>query len=284
MAELLRSAVVIVALVMGAFSSAPAVAQDVPPGMGPEALQSFQRGTTHAQARDWEAAAREFQRSYDLEPRKESLFAWAQAERLRGNCARAVDLYRRVLPLDLTPKQKQAAERNLERCDRSNEEARREAALGTASTAAANPPLSAPIPGPPGTGAPPVNPAGLRGSSGRATDIPPPIASKRSLLLGAVLHAGTAVGLAGAVTFFMLSRASVQQASDDFLFREYTADLAEAHRRQRFATGFAAAGVLFGGATVLYWLAPRSGRETAPTTSVAFVGPDGPGLTLRGPF
>jgi hypothetical protein len=84
--------------------------------MDPRAREHLERGVVHYEAKRYEAAIAEFKAGYALEPRRELLFAWAQAERLRGNCAGAVGLYRKVLEQAPSPEQARVTSYHLERC------------------------------------------------------------------------------------------------------------------------------------------------------------------------
>lgn len=64
----------------------------------------------------YELAAARFEASYELDPRPELLFAWAQAERLTGDCVHAAKLYERFLASGPRPKQRKAATALLALC------------------------------------------------------------------------------------------------------------------------------------------------------------------------
>lgn len=86
------------------------------PSPSMDADAHLERGQAHFEAKDYAAAGREFSAAYDLDPRPEFLYARAQAERLNGNCADAVPLYRAYL--DTEPDQEAAdfARTNLAQC------------------------------------------------------------------------------------------------------------------------------------------------------------------------
>ena len=84
--------------------------------MDPEAKVHLDRAVAHYAAKAYDAAIVEFRASYAIEPRRELLFAWAQAERLRGNCAAAVPLYRKVLDGQPSQQQAEIARAHLDRC------------------------------------------------------------------------------------------------------------------------------------------------------------------------
>jgi tetratricopeptide (TPR) repeat protein len=83
-----------------------------------EAQKLYERGLQLYSARQYEAAISSFQKAFDLDGRREILFAWAQAERLSGDCPSAVVLYRRFLAMSPGPREVEAAQLNLKRCER----------------------------------------------------------------------------------------------------------------------------------------------------------------------
>jgi tetratricopeptide (TPR) repeat protein len=84
--------------------------------MSEESRQILEKGLRLFGEKNYQAALAEFEQGYALEPRREFLFAMAQAERLRGNCPRAIDLYRHFLATKPTEKQIEAARSGMARC------------------------------------------------------------------------------------------------------------------------------------------------------------------------
>jgi len=84
--------------------------------MRPEAKQRFDAGMTHYAARRWTDAIREFEAAYAIEPRREILFAQAQATRLSGACGAAVPLFERFLATRPPVQQVEATRIALARC------------------------------------------------------------------------------------------------------------------------------------------------------------------------
>jgi len=72
-------------------------------------------------ASDFDTSAAKLERAFGLEPIPTLLYPWAQAERARGNCTRAIELYQRFL--DSGPPQRTAeyARQNIERCRQPDE-------------------------------------------------------------------------------------------------------------------------------------------------------------------
>jgi tetratricopeptide (TPR) repeat protein len=77
-----------------------------------EALARFQQGGVLFGANDYAGASAAFEAAYELDAQRDYLYAWAQAERLRGNCASAIVLYDRYVQTKPAPRQIQAAESN----------------------------------------------------------------------------------------------------------------------------------------------------------------------------
>jgi hypothetical protein len=209
------------ALLAGVLASAAVARGQDDPGRA-----AFDQGAALASERKYDEAARAFERSYELDAKKEALFAWAQVERLAGHCRKAADLYQRFLASpDLTPTQIEAAELNRHRCEE-------------------EPP---PRPAPVLTAPPPVV-------------TPVPARSRQAMVLGTVLAGGAAAATAGSFTFFLIARNDERQASSAELYGDYFAPARRARDRQRLALGLLGAGVLLGGGALLDWLvtAPRA--------------------------
>jgi hypothetical protein len=229
---------------------------DDPPAPPDEARVHFDTGAALATLRKYEEAAREFKASYELDPRKEALFAWAQVERLGGNCPAAVELYRRFLAsADLTPTQIEAAELNVRRCQ-------------------SEPKVE---PAPP--------PAPIAAAATIAVAAPPPVVvtparSRRAVVAGAVLLGGAVACAAASVTFYLLSRNDESTASSARVLQDYYDPAHHAIERQRLAAGLLGAGVLLGGGALLEWLtsAPRAPRLAA------WIDPRGVGAALAGRY
>ena len=82
----------------------------------PSATQEYDRGIALYLDGNYAASVRAFSRSYAIEPRRETLFAWAQAERLQGNCPKAIELYDRYLTQDPPAAQVPIVREHLARC------------------------------------------------------------------------------------------------------------------------------------------------------------------------
>jgi hypothetical protein len=112
--------------------------------MRDEARAHYDRGLALYQAKDYAAAIRELEAGFATDPRREFLFAEAQAKRLSGDCRGAVPLYQRFLDTAPPPVQASAAQIALGRCAQMLAAARAEP-----QAALPPPPLPPPPPPPP---------------------------------------------------------------------------------------------------------------------------------------
>jgi hypothetical protein len=84
--------------------------------MRPDARVLFERALSHFGTHDYPAAIVDLEAGYALEPRRDFLFAEAQAKRLHGDCGGAVALYQRFLLTNPPAVQASAAQIALGRC------------------------------------------------------------------------------------------------------------------------------------------------------------------------
>ena len=84
--------------------------------MTPEARALYERGLSLYGAKDYAGAIRAFEDGFAREPRREFLFANAQARRLAGDCRGAVPLYQRFLGMSPPAVQESATQIALGRC------------------------------------------------------------------------------------------------------------------------------------------------------------------------
>jgi hypothetical protein len=116
--------------------------------MTAEARALYDTGMSSYSARAFAEAAQAFHAAYALDPRREILFAEAQATRLSGDCATAVPLYQAFLASAPPPQQIEATELALARC-REVPTAPVRPAAGPARPADKQPPTPAPVLFPP---------------------------------------------------------------------------------------------------------------------------------------
>lgn len=89
----------------------------------PEAQAKLREAQEAFAAEDFDAAAAAVESAYFIEPKPMLLYPWAQAERSRGDCAAAVELYRRFLASDPAAELATVATENMERCQEQLDEA-----------------------------------------------------------------------------------------------------------------------------------------------------------------
>jgi tetratricopeptide (TPR) repeat protein len=86
-----------------------------PPGAG-DVEGHLDRALALFNARNYAEAAHEFRRAYEKKPSGDYLYAWAQSERLSGNCANAMPLYEQYLTREPGGANAEVARINLARC------------------------------------------------------------------------------------------------------------------------------------------------------------------------
>src|SRR5688572_3056011 len=104
----MRSAALALAVVL--VVARPAAADPVR-GMKPEAKKHFDAGLAAYADKDYQRAADELAAGHAVDPHPDFLFPWAQAERLSGDCAAAVPLYRKVLDAGVEDDERRDVER-----------------------------------------------------------------------------------------------------------------------------------------------------------------------------
>src|SRR5688572_19809072 len=65
----------------------------------PEAQPHFERATAAYEARDYDGALVALRAAYAIDPRPDLVYAQAQAQRMAGRCADAIETYRAFLAL-----------------------------------------------------------------------------------------------------------------------------------------------------------------------------------------
>jgi hypothetical protein len=242
----------ILALLLIALGTASAWAQPAPdPATSGDASAHWKRGLAEHAAHHYQAASGEFAACYQLEPRRDCLFAWAQAARLSGDCETASDLYRRYLQADLSPRQAEAARSQLAAC---------EAQL--AARPAADRPAPAPAPPPAVASSPPAPPApptaGAPGPPAPPPEPPPPSPWYRDAWGDAL----AAAGIAGLATGAVLYAAARRDASSSApTYGAYADQLARAGRTRDWAVvAFGAGAALLAGGITHMVLTTRPSR------------------------
>ena len=213
--------------------------------MRPEARVLYDRGLSLYQAKDYAGAVRAFEEGFALEPRREFLFANAQARRLAGDCRGAVPLYQRFLEMAPPAVQASATHIALARC----------AQQMAAERPVAAPPVVAPPPPPPAP--------------------PPPWWQDRA---GAALLGAGVVGLAVGASFLWAAHSALP-AGDTLTYGQFSAARATADARFTVAViGLASGGALAAAGVARYAWVRHERRARATLTIVPG------GLALEGWF
>ncbi len=260
----------------GARAEPPSGSQESPETSAvSHARTQYDRGVQLAAEKRYADAARELESSYALDPRRETLFAWAQVVRLAGDCPTAVRLYRQFVAVAAAPQEVEAATLGLKRCEREAERLPEPAA----GAAAARPlPPSGPTAAKSATAPPAASGAtATRLTSGMALPSapPPPPSPARGGALTAVLLAGGAVLAATGGALFLGAAAAERSAGSALRYDAYHDALGRARFMQAAAVGLTAAGVSLGAAGV-FRLVLRGGgghsTESAMPRSPAVAG------------
>lgn len=231
---------------------------------GKAARAEFDLGVSLYKRQDYEGARAALERSAHLERDVETLFAWAQAERQLGNCAKAIELYEQLLDLPMPAANKRAIRPKIDECK------------AMLATQPAEPTPVEPTPVEPAEPQPAPRP--------RPPEPPRPSPSSSGLThpVGIGLLGAGALGLAVGGYFLYDGRQADLDSRVATNYFEY-ARLREAADTQG-TRGVIAAGI--GGAFVvagIIWYATRgsAGRD-APVTG--WLAPEGGGLAARGRF
>ena len=212
--------------------------------MHPAAQALYDRALKGFETRDYAAAVRDLEAGFALDPRREFLFAEAQAHRLNGDCKSAVPLYKKFLDTDPDDVQVNAAHIALARC--------------------AEQMATAPAPPAPSTKAPPIGTSAPVDPPPRA---PAPVAPWYKDTIGGVLL-GTGVAALAAGTGFSFAALSARDDANQSAenYPDFTSRWSTARGRSRIAAGaFAAGAALTGVAIYRYWHVRRAQAHVPAT-------------------
>jgi tetratricopeptide (TPR) repeat protein len=254
---------------------APARADD-PPEHVPTAKEKadakahIAAGTKLYNVQQYDKAAEEYQQAYLLDPRPEYLYASAQAQRLGGDCTKAMRSYQAYLRANPPETERAKAEKNIERCE---EDLKSKAAGEAQPPPEELPPL------------PPAPPPPMELMPQESVPPPPPPAPSKSYVVGHLLvGGGVALGAVGTY-FFLHGRSTINDINaaatyDDFAARRGGLDSAKTQQTLG-VLGIAAGGAAIGGGIIYYVLHASGDEETTITPSVA---PGAAGVTVGGSF
>ena len=86
------------------------------PAMKPEAKRHLDAGLRAFAVQDYAHAISEFQTGFEIDPRREFLYALGQAERMSGDCEKAIRSYDAFLQTNPPDRQAEPARQNIKRC------------------------------------------------------------------------------------------------------------------------------------------------------------------------
>jgi tetratricopeptide (TPR) repeat protein len=218
------------------------------------------------EAKDWDAAIREFEQAYALDPKPALLYATAQAYRFANRCGKAIELYRRYLTGKLTDTQIAAAKTGISLCEpkeapaEPKPEPRIEPKPEPRIKLAPSEPLARPAPEPSIEPAPERRPWYTDG-------------------IGDALTAGGVVGIAVGATFLVMAGSSESAAKSAQFRDDFLRDLDDATQRKKIGwTSLGVGSALAVGGVLVYVLRDRGHHDTA------VVGTDGRAIYISGAF
>ena len=245
-------------LVIGALlASVPAMAAP----KGKAAKAAFDRGVAAYQKGDFPGASEALGQSYRLEPDIETLFAWAQSERQQNNCESALDLYTKLLELDMPAENKDAVRAKMDECK----------AIIAAKTGVLDKPLD-----PPKQEDKPVEPPPVEEPKpqpeGRSPWWKDPIGD--ALTVGGVVALGV-----GGYFLYSAKQAEDKSKENDAVF-EAQQDKAESHGKIGVVLTLTGGAFIVGG--IVRYMTRSSGKES--TTVTGWVTSDSGGVAAFGRF
>lgn len=226
------------------------------------AKAAFDVGVAAYTKNDWPAASAALEKSFGLEADPDTLFAWAQSERQRGDCAHALELFDKLLGFDLPAPNKAAVKERVDECK--------------AIVAAQKPAEPGPRPAP-------VEPAPPVEAKSEPAPMPPSAEGRawwKDPIGGALVGAG-AIGLATGTYFLLSARAAdrdAKAATNYFDFEAFT-DRAESRGRIGVISTLAGAALVTGG---IVWYATHGKKTESRLTT--WVAPTGAGLVAHASF
>ena len=247
-----------------------------------DARAHFDRGVAAYTKGDYAGAAEALGASFVIEADPETLFAWAQTERKLGHCDRAIDLYKKLLAMNLPAENKKAVQVQIDECKAVLAE--KPAKGGPKPKVTKGKPELKPAEVKPVEPAP-VEPAPV---APIASPLPPPVdpiehedrAWWKDPIGGALVGAGV-IGIGVGVVFLVQgsNADATKETAPTYQSYEERANRAESLGRRGVIT------LVIGGALVtggVVWYATRSkGGERRVSTVVT---PSGAGVALSGSF
>lgn len=239
--------------------------------MKPDAQTHFDAALAHYQAEEYAQAAAEFGKAHAIDPQVSTLFAWAQSERLAGNCKKAVELYQTLRKETLPDSDKLAVLEGLELCgryDANTEPKPKPAAEPKPEPSPAPPPDPEPTPQPPPSG----SPQRAEGSPWYADWV------------GDTLLVAGAFGVGIGASFWVISSSTADDAKNATTYDDHV-DLEDSAQSKRTIAivSLTAGTALIGGAVARYLMRGGGDSESAVAAG-AWVGDGTTGFAIGGRF
>lgn len=224
----------------------------------PAAKAAFDEGVRAFGSKDYAAAAAALKASFALEDDTDTMFAWAQAERLSGNCEDAKVLFERLLERKLPEANANAVRAAMEDCTPPEP---------------VEPPDPTPVEPPPPVVQPP--------------EPQQPVDTPRAWFLDPVGGALTVAGVAGigvGIGFFVSARSADQAKDSAMTYGEFAKHRDKAEQNGTIAVIAGGAGLVLLGAGIA-WYATRD-ASTERTTPTAWFDPasSSGGFAVSGSF
>lgn len=259
--EVIRSAAILVLALATPALAAP---------KGGAAKVAFNKGVAAYKKGAFDTASEALAKSFALEADPDTLFAWAQSERQRGKCDKAIELFEKLLAYELPDENKRAIREKVDEC---------KTILGAQKPVVVEPPP--PEPAPPAPAPDPAPAIADPATEPPRSDAPAPEGRPWwKDPVGGVLVGSGVVGL-GVGGYFLLSARGAANDADAatnyFDFEEHT-QRAEARGRNGLIAALAG-GALVGAGVI--WYATRGEAKTTVSTWFA---PNGGGVLARARF
>lgn len=229
---------------------------------GAEARAAFDKGVAAYKKADYAGASDALGRSFSLEADADTLYAWAQTERKLNHCDKAVELYTRLLEMDLPAANRSAVLQQVDECK--------------VIIAAQRPTEPAPEP----TSEPAATPVAARPEPAPAPrpETPAEPTSRWLNPVGLALVGVGAVGLGAGTVFLVQANAADGEKSTATTYGDFQRFEERATSRGRMGVIAAASGAALLAAGIVYIVT----RKTTEQRSVALVvQPTGVGVAGR---
>jgi tetratricopeptide (TPR) repeat protein len=229
---------------------------------GAEARAAFDKGVAAYKKADYQAASDALGRSFTLEADADTLYAWAQTERKLNHCDKAVELYERLLTMELPDANKSAVRQQIDECKEI--------------IAAQQAPESAPTPVPESAPVPSEAPSATPPTERPETPLSP--ASKWLNPVGLGLISLGAIGLGAGGVFLAQASAADADKESAMTYGDFERFDERATSRGRLGVIAAASGAVLLTAGIVYIVTRKPAEQQSLTIVVE---PTGVGLAGR---